>query len=445
MQVTEIAADGLKRQFKITIPAKDFEKRIESELEEYGRSLRLPGFRPGKVPMPVLKQRFGSSVRGRVIQSTVSDTTFQVINERGLRAAGQPRIEITKGAEGEDVEYSLAIELMPEIKPMDFGALELERLNVEVSDKEVDEALARFAAGQKRSQAVAAPCPAKTGDIVVIDFEGRIDGKPFDGGKADGHYLELGSNSTIPGFEDQIVGHQPGESFTIDVTFPADYSHAEVAGKPAQFAITIKELREPQAVAVDDELAKSVGLESLDALKQQIRGRLKRDYGALARGRLKRQLLDRLAESHEFTLPPGLVEAEFDSIWQQIVADRQAGRLDPEDAGKSEDQLKEEYREIAERRVKLGLLLSEVGRLHNIEVSNDEIGRAVMAEASRYPGNERKVVEYYQRSPEALAQIRAPLYEEKVVDFILDQAKISERNAPVSDLTGDGKDEAAKA
>lgn len=445
MQVTEIAADGLKREFKIVIPAKDFEKRIENELEEYGRSLRLPGFRPGKVPMPVLKQRFGSSVRGRVIQSTVSDTTFQVINERGLRAAGQPRIEITRGAEGEDVEYSLAIELMPEIKPMDFGALELERLNVEVSDKEVDEALARFAAGQKRSQPVAAPRPAKTGDIVVIDFEGRIDGKPFDGGKADSHYLELGSNSTIPGFEDQIVGHQPGESFTIDVAFPADYSHAEVAGKPAQFAIAIKELREPQAVAVDDELAKSVGLESLDALKQQIRGRLARDYGALARGRLKRQLLDRLAESHEFTLPPGLVEAEFASIWQQIVADRQAGRLDPEDAGKSEDQLKEEYREIAERRVKLGLLLSEVGRLHNIEVSNDEIGRAVMAEASRYPGNERKVVEYYQRSPEALAQIRAPLYEEKVVDFILDQAKISERNAPVSDLIGDGKDEAAKA
>jgi trigger factor len=383
MQVTEIAADGLKREFKITIPAKDFEKRIESELEEYGRSVRLPGFRPGKVPMPVLKQRFGSSVRGRVMQNAVNDTTFQVINERGLRAAGQPRIEITKGAEGEDVEYSLAIELMPDIRPMDFKTLELERLVVEISDKEVNEY--------------------------------------------------------------QIVGHLPGESFTIDVTFPEGYPHPEVAGKAARFAVTIKELREPQAVAVDDELAKSVGLESLDALKQQVKERLERDYGALARGRLKRQLLDRLAESHDFNLPPGLVNSEFDAIWQQIVADRQAGRLDPEDAGKDEEQLKKEYREIAERRVKLGLLLSEVGRLHNIEVSNDEIGRAVMAEASRYPGNERKVVEYYQRSPEALAQLRAPLYEEKVVDFILGQAKISERKAPVSELTGDGKDETAKA
>jgi trigger factor len=445
MQVTEIAADGLKREFKITIPAKDFEKRIESELEEYGRSVRLPGFRPGKVPMPVLKQRFGSSVRGRVMQNAVNDTTFQVINERGLRAAGQPRIEITKGAEGEDVEYSLAIELMPDIRPMDFKTLELERLVVEISDKEVNEALERFAAGQKRSQPVAAPRAAKAGDIVVIDFEGTIDGKPFEGGKAEGHYLELGSNATIPGFEDQIVGHLPGESFTIDVTFPEGYPHPEVAGKAARFAVTIKELREPQAVAVDDELAKSVGLESLDALKQQVKERLERDYGALARGRLKRQLLDRLAESHDFNLPPGLVNSEFDAIWQQIVADRQAGRLDPEDAGKDEEQLKKEYREIAERRVKLGLLLSEVGRLHNIEVSNDEIGRAVMAEASRYPGNERKVVEYYQRSPEALAQLRAPLYEEKVVDFILGQAKISERKAPVSELTGDGKDETAKA
>ena len=437
MQVTETANEGLKREFKIVIPARDFEKKIENELEEYGRQVRLPGFRPGKVPMPVLKQRFGPSVRGKVIQNAVQDASFQILNERGLKAAGQPRIEITKGAEGEDVEYNLAIELMPEIRPMDFKSIELERLTAEVTDKDVSEALERFAANQKRSQPVAAPRPAQKGDVTVIDFEGKIDGVPFQGGKAEGHYLELGSGSTIPGFEDQILGHQPGESFTIDVTFPEAYPSKEVAGKPAKFDITIKELREPQPVAVDDELAKSVGLETLDALKEQVKGRLERDSGSLSRGRLKRQLLDKLAASHDFTLPPGLVDTEFDAIWQQIVADRQAGRLDPEDADKTEDELKKEYREIAERRVKLGLLLSEVGRQHNIEVSNEEIGRAIMAEASRYAGNERKVIEYYQRTPEALAQIRAPLYEEKVVDYILDQANVSERKVPLAEVTFD--------
>jgi trigger factor len=443
MQVTETANEGLKREFKIVIPARDFEKKIESELEEYGRQVRLPGFRPGKVPMPVLKQRFGPSVRGKVIQDTVQDASFKVLNERGLKAAGQPRIEIMKGAEGEDVEYSLAIELMPEIRPMDFSSIELERLTPEVTDKDVSDALERFAANQKRSQPVAAARPAQKGDVAVIDFEGKIDGVPFQGGKAEGHYLELGSGSTIPGFEDQIIGHQPGDSFTIDVTFPDAYPSQEVAGKPAKFDITIKELREPQPVAVDHELAKSVGLDSLDALKEQVKGRLERDSGSLSRGRLKRQLLDKLAAGHDFTLPPGLVDTEFDAIWQQIVADRQAGRLDPEDADKSEDQLRKEYREIAERRVKLGLLLSEVGRQHNIEVSNDEIGRAIMAEASRYAGNERKVIEYYQRTPEALAQIRAPLYEEKVVDYILDQAKVSERKVPLAEVTLD--DQAAKS
>jgi trigger factor len=332
---------------------------------------------------------------------------------------------------------------MPEIRPMDFSSIELERLTPEVTDKDVSDALERFAANQKRSQPVAAARPAQKGDVAVIDFEGKIDGVPFQGGKAEGHYLELGSGSTIPGFEDQIIGHQPGDSFTIDVTFPDAYPSQEVAGKPAKFDITIKELREPQPVAVDHELAKSVGLDSLDALKEQVKGRLERDSGSLSRGRLKRQLLDKLAAGHDFTLPPGLVDTEFDAIWQQIVADRQAGRLDPEDADKSEDQLRKEYREIAERRVKLGLLLSEVGRQHNIEVSNDEIGRAIMAEASRYAGNERKVIEYYQRTPEALAQIRAPLYEEKVVDYILDQAKVSERKVPLAEVTLD--DQAAKS
>ena len=445
MQVTEINTDGLKREFKITIPANDVQKRVEVELEQIGRSARLPGFRPGKIPMLVLKQRFGTSVRGRVAETAVNDSTHQVLNERGLRAAGQPRIEITSFKEGGDLEYSLAFDLMPEIKPIDFSAIKLERLTAEVGDAEVDRAIERLAQSQKRSVPVTEPRAAQASDVVVIDFEGRIGGEPFAGGKAEGHYLELGSKSTIPGFEDQILGHKAGESFDIQVTFPADYAKTDYAGKQATFHVALKEIREPQPVVVDDEMAKGLGLESLDQLRQQLRNRIERDYTALSRGKLKRALLDRLAEEHAFTVPQGLVDSEFDAIWQQIEADRKAGRTDPDDEGKSDEVLKREYREIADRRVKLGLLLSEVGRLNNIEVSNDEISRQVAAEASRYPGREKQVVEYYRNTPAALAQLRAPLYEEKVVDYILEQAQITDRKVPVEELTGEPRAAAESA
>jgi trigger factor len=436
MQVTETNAEGLRRQFKVTIPANDVEKRVETELQEIGRSARLPGFRPGKIPMQVLKQRFGQSVRGRVAETAVNDSTHQLLNERGLRAAGQPHIEITSFNEGGDLEYDLAFDLMPEIKPIDFGAIELERQAVEVSEKEIDEALERLAQAQKRSNPIAEPRPAKLGDVVVVDFEGRIDGVAFPGGKAEGHYLELGSKSTIPGFEDQIAGHSVGEDFDVEVTFPADYPKAELAGKAAKFATSIKEIREPQTVAVDEQLAKDMGAESLEKLREHMKSRIERDYNSLSRGKLKRALLDWLAQKHDFTAPAGLVDGEFDAIWQQIEADRQQGRKDPDDEGKSDEQLKKEYREIAERRVKLGLLLSEVGRLNNIEVGNDEISRQVAMEAQRYPGREKEVVEYYRRTPAALAQLRAPLYEEKVVDYILEQAQVTERKVTAEELTG---------
>lgn len=437
MQVTEVNAEGLKREFKITIPANDVEKRVENELEQIGRSARLPGFRPGKIPMPVLKQRFGSSVRGRVAETAVSEGTHQLLNERGLRAAGQPRIEITSFKEGGDLEYNLAFDLMPEIAPVDFAALKLERLTAEVSDAEIDKALERLAQSQKRSEPVTEPREARAEDVVVIDFEGRIDGKTFAGGKAEGHYLELGSKSTIPGFEDQIVGHKAGEEFDIQVTFPAEYPRAEYAGKEATFHIVLKEIREPKPVVVDEEMAKGLGLESLDKLREQVRARIDRDNTAFSRGKLKRALLDKLAAEHAFTVPQGLVDSEFDAIWQQIETDRKAGRTDPDDEGKSDDQLKSEYREIADRRVKLGLLLSEVGRLNKIEVGNDELSRQVAMEASRYPGREKQVVEYYRNTPAALARLRAPLYEEKVVDYILEQAQITDRKVSVEELTGE--------
>jgi len=445
MQVTETATEGLRREFKIVIPAKDFESEVERRLQEIGRSLRLPGFRPGKVPLPVLKQRYGKSIRGEVLERKVSDTSAQVITDRGIRAAGQPKIEITSFDDGGDLEYTMAVETIPEIKPMDFSQLELERLKVEVPQSEIDEALERLAQRQRKSKVVEEPRPAAKGDILVVDFVGRIDGKEFSGGSATDFHIELGVDNLIPGFADQLIGVKAGEQRVVHVTFPEDYPGKEVAGKPAEFTVTVKELREPEPVAVDDELAKSLGLENLEAMRNDVRRQIESDYAAVARSRLKRQLLDKLAEAHDFSVPQGLVDAEFESIWKQIEADKEHGTLDPDDEGKSDEQLKSEYRAIAERRVKLGLLLSEVGRLNNIQVTNEEVSRAIMNEARRYPGQERKVIEFYQKTPQALAQIRAPLYEDKVIDFIVELAKVRERTVTPAELSAEIRPEAVGA
>lgn len=437
MQVTETAAEGLRREYKIVIPAKDFETEVERRLTEIGRSVRLPGFRPGKVPLPVLKQRYGKSVLGEVLERKVSDSSTQVMSERGIRPAGQPKIEITAFDSGTDLEYTMAVELIPDIKAMDFSTLELERLKVEVPDSEVEETLERLAQRNRSTKVVEETRSAAKGDILVVDFVGRIDGTEFAGGSATGFHIELGADGLIPGFADQLVGAKPGDHVDVNVTFPDDYPGKEVAGKAAVFSVDVKELREPVPAAIDDELAKSMGLENLEALRKDVRRQIENDYAGVTRSRLKRQLLDKLAEAHDFTVPAGLVDAEFEGIWQQVESDKAQGRLDPDDEGKSEDELKAEYRAIAERRVKLGLLLSEVGRINNIQIANEELSRAVMNEARRYPGQERKIVDYFQKSPQALAQLRAPIYEDKVVDFIVELAKVTERPVTPAELSAE--------
>jgi len=426
MQVTETVAEGLKREFTVVIPAQSFKERIETRLKDRQRSMRLPGFRPGKVPMALVAKHWRQQVTGEELQSTIGDSSAQIVSDRGLRPAGQPKIEITNFSDDADLEYKMALELLPEIEPMDLSQLELTRTTVEVPEAEIDQALQRLATDQAKSEPVAEPRPAAKDDVVVADFVGRIDGVEFEGGKAEGHYIRIGSNQLIPGFEDQLLGATPGEKREVKVTFPADYPRRELADKEAVFDVEVKELRQLLPAAIDDELAKSLGLDSLEALRQRIREQLESEYGAAARTRLKRQLLDKLAENHNFEMPPGMVEAEFQQIWSQVEADRQAGRTDPDDKDKSDDDLKAEYRAIAERRVKLGLLLSEIGRRSQVEVKQDEIGRAIMAEARRYPGQERKVIDFYQNNPEALARVRAPLYEDKVVDYILDTAKVTD-------------------
>ena len=435
MQITETSNDGLKREFKVVIPEGDVQKRVDSRLQQLGGGLKLPGFRPGKVPMPVLKQRFGKNVMGEVLEQAISDSSQKLLSDRGLRPAGQPRIEILSGADKGDLEFSMAVELIPDIKVMDFKTVKLDRLTVDIPDAEVEQAIERAAQRYRKTQPLAAARPAQKDDVAVIDFVGKVDGAEFAGGSANDYHLQIGSGSFIPGFEEQLIGASAGDSKTVTVTFPAEYPRAEVAGKEATFEVTVKELRELAPLVVDDELAKEMGTKDLAELRENMNKGLAAEYSSLSRTRTKRQLLDILAEKHAFDSPAGLVETEFTAIWNQIEADKQLGRLDPDDANKSEEELKKEYRDIAIRRVKLGLLLSEVGRINDVQVSNDEMGRAIMNEARRFPGQERKVIDYYQKTPQAMIQLRAPIYEDKVVDFILDQAEVTERKVSVEEFT----------
>ncbi len=427
MQVTETNADGLKREFKVVIAASDIEQKVEGRLQELSGQVKLPGFRPGKVPLTILKRRFGSSVMGEVVERAVNDSSTQALTERGLRPAVAPKIEIVSFDEGKDLEYSMKIELLPDIEPTDFSKLELERVKITVPDEEVEEALERVASNQKKTQPLAKPRKAKSGDVLVLDFEGTVHGEPQPGMSAEDHHLELGSSSFIAGFEDQLIGVEAGESRTVEVTFPEAYGNEKLAGQPAVFECKIKEILESVPMPIDDTLAEALGEENLEAVRAKIREQIERDYEGLARSRSKRELLDQLAEAHDFPIPAAMVDLEFETIWKQVAEDREQGRIDPDDEGKDEEELKGEYRAIAERRVRLGLLLSEVGRINEIDVTQEELHKAMTRNAQRFPGREQELFQFYQSHPEALAQLRAPLFEDKVIDFIYDLAKVTER------------------
>lgn len=434
MQVTETKADGLKREFKVVVPAAQIEEKVQSRLEELGQTVRLPGFRPGKVPMALLRKKYAASVMGEVLEAAVNDGTREAITERGLRPAVQPKIEITSFEEGGDLEFTVDMETLPEVQTMDFSSIELERPKAEVDEGEIDKALQRIADQRKNTQAIAEKRPAQNGDVAVIDFTGKLNGEEFAGGKAERYQLTLGSGTFIPGFEDQIVGVEPGNDVVVKVKFPDDYGSEQLAGKDVEFDVKLHELHEVVPTPVDDELAKAVGLESLDALKQALREELGREYDAFSRNHVKRKLLDVLSEGHDFTVPQSMVDLEFDAIWKQIEQDKEAGRLDKSDEGKSDDELKAEYRKIAERRVRLGLLLSEVGSKNNVTITQEDVNRAIMNEARRFPGQEHLVIQYYQKNKDALESLRAPIYEDKVIDFILDQAKLTDKIVSADEL-----------
>ena len=440
IEVTETSAEGLKHEFKVVVEGPAIEARVDAKLGELATTISLPGFRPGKVPMSLLKKRYGSAVMGEVIEETVNEGAQQALSDQGLRPALQPKIEITKFEEGGELEYTLSVEVLPEIAPDDFSSITVEQLKAQPTDEDVQSHLERLADAQTTFE-TEENRKAESGDAVVIDFVGRRDGTEFDGGSAKDFQLVLGSGSFIPGFEDQLVGVAAGQHLDVNVTFPESYGAEELAGQDAAFEVDIKEVKRPEAAAIDDEFATKMGLENLEELKKTLTDQIKSDYDRVGRNRVKRKLLDELASQYEFEVPTGLVDAEFDAIWQQFGEQIAKSEGEESEAGKSEEEFRAEYKGIAERRVRLGLLLSEVGNRNNIEVNQEELNRAMTEQARRYPGQEREFIQHLQDNPDAMGQLRAPLFEDKVVDFILEMVTVTEREVTPEELLHEPEDD----
>ena len=434
MQVTETLSDGLKRAYTVVVPAADIESKRATRLANLGKTLNLPGFRPGKVPLMVVRQRYGSAVTAEVLEKSVSEATQQVLSERGLRPALQPKIDVVSLDAGagaaKDLEFKVELELLPDITLPDFSDVKLTRMRAEAAAETTDKALADIA---QRNRELVEISPeelgdrgAATGEVLGVDFVGRIEGAEFPGGTGTDVDVEIGGTGFIPGFSEQLEGMKTGERRTIEVTFPADYGAPNLAGKAATFEVTAKKLSRAVVPAVDEELAKKLGFDDLAAMRDMVTQRVQAEYDQIARLRLKRQLLDALAELVKFASPVGMVEQEFGQIWQRLEADRKEGRLDDDDKEKDEETLKADYRAIAERRVRLGLLLAEIGRVNSITVQPDEMTRAMRVEASRYPGQEQRIFEFFRQNPRAADTLRGPIFEEKVMDFIIGLAQVRE-------------------
>jgi trigger factor len=453
MQVTETLSEGLKRAYTVVVPAADIETKRAARLANLGKTLNLPGFRPGKIPPTVVRQRFGTAVNAEVLEESVTQATQQVLTERGLRPALQPKIDVVSldatGGAGKDLEFKVELELLPEITLPDFAAIQLDRMKVEAAAETVDKAMADIA---QRNRTLEAIPPEELGDrgaakgeVLTVDYVGQVDGAEFPGGTGKDIEVEVGGTGFIPGFSEPLEGMKPGETRTIEVTFPAEYSASTLAGKAASFEVTAQALSRAVVPAADDELAKKLGFDDLTAMRDMITRRIQAEYDQIARLRLKRQLLDALAEVAKFASPEGMVDQEFNQIWQRLETDRQAGRLDDDDKDKDEETLKADYRAIAERRVRLGLLLAEIGRVNSITVAPDEMTRAMRMEAMRYPGQEQQIFEFFRQNPSATDTLRGPLFEEKVIDFILELAKVEEKTVTLEELSKDPPVEAAEA
>ncbi|OKO75893.1 trigger factor [Bradyrhizobium sp. NAS80.1] len=445
MQVTETLSEGLKHEFKISVPASDLDAKAGAKLVDLKDKVRINGFRPGKVPVAHLKKVYGRSVMAETIDQTIRDTNTQLFTERGFRLATEPKITMpTEQAAVEellsgksDLTYTVAIEVVPAIALADFKSFQVEKPVADVSDTDVDEAIKRIADSNRGYAAKGEGAKAESGDRVTISFKGTINGEAFEGGTGEGIQVVIGSNTFIPGFEEQLIGIAANETRTLKVSFPKNYMNDKLAGQPAEFETTATLIEAPQDVAIDDEFAKTLGLESLDKLKEAARERLAAEFAGATRQRVKRALLDRLDEAHRFEAPPSLVDEEFNLMWNSVKAEMDSAGKTFADEDTTEEAAKEEYRKIADRRVRLGLVLSEIGEKNKITVTDDEVGRAVIERARQMPGREKEVWDFYRNNANALAQLRAPIYEDKVVDFILELANVTEKKVSREDLYKD--------
>lgn len=449
MQVNETLSEGLKREFSVNVPAADIEAKVDARLDDMKGKVKLNGFRPGKVPVGHLKRLYGRSVAAETVDELIRDTNTQIFTERGFKLATEPKV--TMPTEEKDIEailsgksdlnYTVAIEVVPAIALADFKSFSVEKPVADVSDADVDEAIKRVA-DQNRSFTEKAG-KAESGDRVIVNFKGTIDGVAFEGGAGEDIPVAIGSNTFIPGFEDQLIGIAAGETRTLKVTFPTNYASETLAGKAAEFETTATKVEAPVDTVIDDEFAKTLGLESLDKLKEAARERLTAEFAGATRQRVKRLLLDRLDETHKFDAPPSLVEEEFKLMWTSIQQEMASSGKTFADEDTTEEAAKEEYRKIADRRVRLGLVLSEIGEKNKITVSDDEVSRAVIERARSMPGREKEVWDFYRSNPNALAQLRAPIYEDKVVDFILELANVTEKKVSKDDLYKDEDEKTA--
>lgn len=441
MQVTETLSEGLRRELKVVVPAQDLEAAVEARLAELSKTVNLKGFRPGKVPLAVVRQRFKGAVLGEVIERQVQQGSAKAIADTKARPAAQPKIEVTSFDVGKDLEFKMDFEVLPNIELREFGSIEITRPIAEPGDAEIDEALKRIADSERRYNKVEDGRAAASGDQVLINFVGSIDGKAFEGGAAEDFELVLGSGALIPGFEDQLVGAKAGDARSVNVTFPADYGRAEFASKAASFAVTVKEVRERAPVSIDDDLAKRFNHDTLEAMRNDIRDRLSQDYKEISRARQKRNLLDALANQYVFPVPAGMVDQEFELIWNQLKADVERTKTTYEAAlGKSEEAGRTEYREIADRRVRLGLLLAEIGRLNGVAVEREDLLHAAMQSARSF-AQPKQVLDFYRNNPNALERFRAPVFEEKTVDVLFKQVKVTEQTVTPAELMKDPDDD----
>ncbi|HKX35068.1 MAG TPA: trigger factor [Rhizorhapis sp.] len=446
MQISETLSQELHKQFTVTVPVSELEGRVNARLEEMKPRVNLKGFRPGKAPVSFLKKQFGKSIMGEVVEAAVNEGSQKAISDNKLKPALQPRVEpvgnVQDVVEGKsDLTFKVIVDLMPDFQTTDVSKLTVERLTADITDADIDEALDRLAKNA-RSYATKDGAAAKD-DVAVIDYEGSIDGTPFAGGKGEDFSLTLGSGTFIPGFEDGLIGAKAGEARDVKVTFPAAYHAPEMAGKDAVFKVAVKEIKAPEATPIDDELAKKLGLANLAMLKDRVREQLESDFKGASRMHLKRRVLDALDNAHDFPLPPAMVEHEFASVWAQVEDELKREGKTAADEGKTEDALKAEYRKIAERRVRLGLVLGKLGEQNGITIAGDEVQRAIMARARQFPGQEQQVFQFYAQNSQAQAEIRAPLFEDKVVDFIAELATVNDRKVDRDTLFADPEDEPA--